>query len=390
MDVRQSIANQTEVAFTIANHLLSKHAAGNNLVFSPLSLHLVLSIVAAGSKSPTRDQLLSFLRSNSTDHLNSFASQLVSVVLSDAAPAGGPRLSFASGAWVDESLSLKPSFKQLVNNDYKAVLASVDLVTKADEARKKVNSWAENETNGLIKEILPAGSVDDLTRLIFANAIYFKGAWTQKFDAQMTKDHDFHLVNGSSVKVPFMVSNKKQLIRAFDGFKVLGLPYKQGEDRRQFSMYLFLPDAIDGLPALVEKVSSESGFLEHKLPYEKVKVGDFRIPKFKISFGLETSNVLKELGVDLPFIPGDLTEMVDDSCVSKKLYVSKIYHKSFIEVNEEGTEATAASVVTIELQSMRLNFPTNFVADHPFLFLIREDVTGTVLFIGQVLNPLDN
>ncbi|MED6218258.1 hypothetical protein PIB30_025181 [Stylosanthes scabra] len=390
MDIRESIANQTDVAFTIANHLLSNHAGGNNLVFSPLSLHVVLTIIAAGSKTPTRDQLLSFLRSNSTDHLNSFASQLVSVVLSDATPAGGPRLSFAAGAWVDQSLSLNPSFKQLVNNDYKAVLASVDFQTKVDEGRKEVNSWAENETNGLIKEVLPAGSVNDLTRLIFANAIYFKGAWTQKFDAQMTKDYDFHLLNGSSVKVPFMVSKKKQLIRAFDGFKVLGLPYKQGEDKRQFTMYLFLPDAIDGLPALLEKVSSESGFLGHKLPYQKQEVGDFRIPKFKISFGLETSKALKELGLVLPFMPGDLTEMVDNSCVSKKLFVSSIYHKSFIEVNEEGTEATAASVVNIELQSMRLQYPTNFVADHPFLFLIREDVTGTVLFIGQVLNPLDN
>ncbi|MED6218257.1 hypothetical protein PIB30_025180 [Stylosanthes scabra] len=387
MDLRESITNQTSVTFTIANHLLSKNSAANNLVFSPLSLHVVLSIIAAGSKGPTRDQLLSFLRSNSTDHLNSFASQLVSVVLSDATPAGGPRLSFADGVWVDQSLSLNPSFKQLVSDDYKAVLASVDFQTKAVEVSKEVNSWAEKETNGLIKEVLPAGSVDGSTRLIFANAIYFKGAWTEKFDEQMTKDHDFHLLNGSSVKSPFMISKKKQLISAFDGFKVLGLPYKQGEDKRKFSMYLFLPDATDGLPALVEKVSSESNFLEHKLPRQKVEVGDFRIPKFKISFGFETSNALKELGVVLPFAGGDLTEMVDSS-VSQNLYVSSIYHKSFIEVNEEGTEAAAASAATIKLRSIQFPSKIDFVADHPFLFLIREDLTGTVLFIGQVLNPV--
>ncbi|TKY75106.1 Serpin-ZX protein [Spatholobus suberectus] len=386
MDLRESIRNQTDVALRITKLLLSKEARDKNLVFSPLSLHVVLSIIAAGSKGPTLDQLLSFLRSKSTDHLNSFASQLVSVVLSDGTPAGGPRLSFADGLWVEQSLCLLPSFKQLVNSDYKATLASVDFQTKAVEVANEVNSWAEKETNGLVKELLPPGSVDSSTRLIFANALYFKGAWNEKFDTSITKDYDFHLLNGSSVKVPFMTSKKKQFIRAFDGFKVLGLPYKQGEDKRQFTMYFFLPDAKDGLLALAEKFASESGFLEHKLPHEKVEVGDFRIPRFKISFGFEASNVLKELGVILPFSVGGLTEMVD-SPVGQNLCVSDIFHKSFIEVNEEGTEAAAATAATILLRGVQFPTKIDFVADHPFLFLIREDLTGTVLFVGQVLDP---
>ncbi|KAK7310876.1 hypothetical protein RJT34_08650 [Clitoria ternatea] len=385
MDLRESISNQTDVALTIAKHLFTKEASGNNLVFSPLSVHVVLSIIAAASKGPTRDQLLSFLRSKSTDHLNSFASQLVAVVLSDGAPAGGPRLSFADGVWVEQSLSLQSSFKQLVETNYKATLASVDFQTKAVEVTNEVNSWAEKETSGLIKELLPAGSLDSSTRLIFANALYFKGEWNEKFDASTTKDYDFYLLNGSPVKVPFMTSKKKQFIKVFDGFKVLGLPYKQGEDKRQFTMYFFLPGAKDGLSALAEKVASESGFLEHNLPGQKVEVGDFRIPRFKISFGFEASNALKELGVVLPFEGGDLTEMVD-SPVSQNLFVSDIFHKSFIEVNEEGTEAAAASAAIIRLRCASM--PIDFVADHPFLFLIREDRTGTVLFIGQVLNPL--
>ncbi|RYR28326.1 hypothetical protein Ahy_B01g052439 [Arachis hypogaea] len=147
-------------------------------------------------------------------------------------------------------------------------------------------------------------------------------------------------------------------------------------------MYMVLPDAMDGVSALLEKVSFESGFLERKLPHQKVLVGDFRIPKVHISFELEASNVLKELGVVLPFKGGDLTEMVN-SFVSQNLYVFSIYHKSFVEVNEDGTEAAAASVVTMKLTGS-VRFPTriDFVADHPFLFLIREDLTGTVLFIG--------
>ena len=142
-----------------------------------------------------------------------------------------------------------------------------------------VNSWAEKETNGLIKEMLPPDSVDSTTKLIFANTLYFKGAWSEQFDASKTKDNDFHLLNGSSVKVPFMTSKKKQVVGAYDGVKVLALPYKQGEDRRHFSMYLFLPDAKDGLPALVEKMGSESGFLERHLPRQKVEVGDFMMLK---------------------------------------------------------------------------------------------------------------
>lgn len=258
---------------------------------------------------------------------------------------------------------------------------------KAVEVIGEVNQWAEKETSGLVEEILPPGSVDASTRLIFANAVYFKGAWSEKFDASITKDHDFFLLDGSSVQVPFMSSKKKQYIRSFDGFKILSLPYKQGEDKRKFSMNFLLPDTKDGLLALVEKVSSESGFLEHHLPYQKVEVGEFRIPKFKLSFGFEASEVLKGLGVVLPFSGGGLTEMVD-SQVGQNLYVSSIFHKSFIEVNEEGTEAAAASAGLVKLRGLLVEDEFDFVADHPFLFIIGEDMTGVVLFIGHVLNPL--
>ena len=130
MDLRQSIANQTDVSLGLAHHVAQNEAKGSNLVFSPLSIHVVLSLVAAGSKGPTRDQLLSFLKSKSTDDLNSLSSQLVSLVFADGGPAGGPRLSFANGVWVDQSHSLKHSFKQVVDDVYKAALNQVDFQTK--------------------------------------------------------------------------------------------------------------------------------------------------------------------------------------------------------------------------------------------------------------------
>jgi len=259
------------------------------------------------------------------------------------------------------------------------------IVVKANEAIQTVNLWAEKETKGLIRNFLSPGSIDSLTRLVLTNALYFKGAWEQSFDASKTKDYDFHLLNGTPVKVPFMTSMKRQFISAFDGFKVLCLPYKQGEDERQFSMYFFLPDAKDGLLGLIEKAASESNFLEDKLPHTKVVVGDFRIPRFNISFELEISDVLKELGVVLPFSVGGLTKIVDSP-----ISVSTVLQKSVIEVNEESTKAAAvtASVLVGCCQHTSTPVPIDFVADHPFLFLIREDLSGTILFVGQVHNPL--
>ncbi|CAI0558495.1 unnamed protein product [Linum tenue] len=366
MDLRELIASQTDVALSLSKQvLLTTEAKNSNTVLSPLSIHVVLSLIAAGSKGPTQGQLLSYLKTKSGEHLNAFSSELVSVVLADGSGAGGPSLSFANGVWVDKSISLRPSFKQVVDNVYKAASDQVDFQTKAAEVANGVNAWAEKQTKGVIKEVLPSGAVDNTTKLVFANALYFKGAWNEKFDASATKDHDFHLSSGSSIKVPFMTSKKKQFVSQFDGFKVLALPYKQGEDKRRFSMYFFLPGVKDGLPALVEKAGSESGFLNRHLPQQKVEVGEFRIPRFKISFGFEASNTLKGLG---------------------NLSVSSIFHQSFIEVNEQGTEAGAASVGVIALRGLPAE-KIDFVADHPFMFLIKEDLTGMVLFSGHIVDP---
>ncbi|KEH22516.1 serpin-like protein [Medicago truncatula] len=390
--IGKSFTNLTNISMNITKHLLSNQKLKEeNVVFSPLSLNTVLSMIATGSEGPTQKQLLSFLQSESTGDLKSLCSQLVSSVLSDGAPAGGPCLSYVNGVWVEQTIPLQPSFKQLMNTDFKAAFAAVDFVNKANEVGEEVNFWAEKETKGLIKNLLPPGSVNSLTRLIFANALYFKGVWKQQFDTTKTKDYDFDLLNGKSVKVPFMTSKNDQFISSLDGFKVLGLPYKQGKDERAFSIYFFLPDKKDGLSNLIDKVASDSEFLERNLPRRKVEVGKFRIPRFNISFEIEASELLKKLGLALPFTLGGLTKMVD-SPISQELYVSGIFQKSFIEVNEEGTKAAA---VTVSFISSRSRYspppppPIDFVADHPFLFLIREEFSGTILFVGKVVNPLD-
>ncbi|XP_057426173.1 serpin-ZX-like [Lotus japonicus] len=392
MDLKKSkpMRRQTDVALSITKHLFSKEDYHDkNVVFSPFSLNAALSVMAAGSSGRTLDELLTFLRVKSVDHLTTFYSHLISAVLSSDDAAPSYHLSFANGMWADDSLSLSHSFKQLVATHYRAALASVDFQNKGDQVHSEVNSWVKKETNGLITGLLPPRAVGKLTRLIFANTLHFKGVWEDKFSP--TYRDNFHLLNGTSVEVRFMTSKKKQqFIRAFDGFQVLRLSYEQGTDKkRRFSMYIFLPDAKDGLPALIEKLASDSNFLKDKLlPQHTVWVHDFKIPKFKISFGIKASNVLKELGVVSPFSQqnADFTKMVDGHV--DELYVENIFHKAFIKVNEEGTEAGAGIVMhgaTKGFSDVRAS--RNFVADHPFLFLIREDFAGTILFIGQVLNP---
>ncbi|KAH0680488.1 hypothetical protein KY284_021573 [Solanum tuberosum] len=317
----------------------------------------------------TLDQLLGFLKFNSVEELNSVYARVIADDLADGSPMGGPRLSVANGAWIDQTLSFKHSFKQVMDNVYKAAAASVDIRYKADEVAAEVNKWAEEKTNGLIKQILPPGVVTGGTQLILANALYFKGAWNEKFDASDTKDHEFHLLNGGSVQAPLMTSRKWQYVKVFNGFKVLKLPYKQGEDKRFLSI-------------------SEPGFFDQYIPLTEVRVRKFLIPKFNISFGLEASNVLKGLGLTLPFTAG-LTEMVGENL---PLVVTHVFHKSFIEVNEEGTEAAA---VTVALNTFGCSLTMfneeeiDFVADHPFLFLVKDETAGAILFMGTLLNPLD-
>ncbi|XP_057422365.1 serpin-ZX-like [Lotus japonicus] len=275
-------------------------------------------------------------------------------------------------------------YKIIINFDF-------DVVLKADQACHEVNSWVEQETNGLITELLHPSAVSKFTRLIFANALHFKGEWKHKFDASFTYPCDFHLLDGTSVKVPCMTTCYSQYyIRAFDDFKILGLPYKQGTNKKcQFSMYILLPDAKDGHSALIEKMASESGFFEGKLPRRKMEVRYFMIPKFDISFSFEASEVLKESGVVSPFSQpdADFTKVVKVNSPLDELYVESLFQKAFIKVHEKGTEAAAATIMNLRGGG---DPPPglDFVANHPFLFLIREKFTGTILFVGQVLCPL--
>ncbi|CAN6282245.1 unnamed protein product [Urochloa humidicola] len=402
--MRLSIAHQTRFALCLAAALSPAPSpsspasnSNTNTVFSPLSLHVALSLLAAGSGGATRDQLLAVLGGlgdgdgeqapAAAESLHALAEQVAHLVMADESEAGGPRIEFADAVFVDKSLKLNQAFQEMAVGKYKAETHSVDFQEEAAQATSQVNSWVEKVTSGLIKDLLPPGSVDQATTLVLANALYFKGVWTKKFDASKTRYSEFHLLDGSSVQAPFMSSKEDQYMASYNNLKVLKLPYQQGSDKRQFSMYILLPEAQDGLWNLVEMLRSEPEFLEKHIPVRKIPVGKIKVPKFKISYGFEASELLKSLGLELPFSPeADLSEFFDPPVLQS---VSSIFHKSFVEVNEGGTEAAAGSAIIMRKMAPYIRrMTTDFIADHPFLFVIREDTTGVVLFVGHVVNPL--
>ncbi|XP_002983451.2 serpin-ZXA [Selaginella moellendorffii] len=361
-----------------------------NVVLSPLSIAMAMAMAAAGAKGQTLEQLTSVVRLPNGSLMHDFAQQLNSVLLGVArSDPRAPELSLANGVWVEQSLKLRGEYKEIIEKNYGASARPVDFKNKAQESRGLVNSWVAEATKKKIEELLPEGSVDPQTRLILASAIYFKGAWQKQLDPSQTRDGIFHLPSGKTKQVPMMRSSKKHFIKNHGSFKVLRLPYQRGDDPRSFSMYVLLPAELQGLPALVSSLHDAESMGNALAGIHEVEVGDFQLPKFKISLVVQAPALLKRMGLDLAFSPphADFSGMVEGS-PGDDLFISDVFHKAFVEVNEEGTEAAAASAAVVTLRALNVQMePEDFVADHPFMFLVREDATGVVLFVGHVNDP---
>ncbi len=237
-------------------------------------------------------------------------------------------------------------------------------------------------TKGKITDLIPAGVLSDMTRLVLTNAIYFKGNWLHQFNKDSTQPAPFHLSATQKVEVPLMFQKERYKFgRAKfgeSGLKVLELPYK-GEE---LSMVLLLPDETDGLAALEKELTAEN-LKSWTAKLGKPEVMVF-LPKFKMTAEFQLNDVLAKLGMPLAFAPGS----ADFSGMDGKmdLYISAVVHKAFVDVNEEGTEAAAATGVVFGVTSVPVD-PPEFRADHPFVFLIRDNRSGAILFMGRVLDP---
>ncbi|XP_026378673.1 serpin-ZX-like [Papaver somniferum] len=374
----------------------------NDLILEVKTLVLTWAEAAAsGSSGETLKQILEFLNYKNLQDLNRDSTCVIHELIQTktGVKGQGPKLSFVSGIWSTGLYPLKPVFKDTVSASYKAEVESVDF-QQSEAARWKVNKWVERK--GLIQDILPEGSFDCSTVIVAANALYFKGSWQpNQFNPDLTEDKPFYLLNGSKIQVPFMMTEEEYpCVSCYKDFNVLKLSYKTLEvasrkkDAQRFSMCIVLPNERDGLGEVIEKVSSDSaGFLNSYLPTNDVAVRYLILPKFKILFDFQAKRVLKELGLELPFDERkpELTEMLVGN--EESICVSEVLHKCFVEVEEQGTEA-AASTVEVEyyLCDDDCGFYSppgvTFVADHPFMFMIREENSGVLLFMGHVLNPL--
>ncbi|CAL4954400.1 unnamed protein product [Urochloa decumbens] len=381
----------------VLRHIASRDGPrAANLAVSPLSLHAALVLLGAGARGATLDQIVAFLGPAGGPAHAALASHvalhMLSADRSDGA-AGGPTVRFANGIWVDLALRLNDAYARVASEHYRAEASPAPFKSRPEEVRLLINQWIERATTGRIKDLLPPGSIHSGTPAVLANAFYFKGTWERKFDASLTQDGAFYLPTGGHVRVPFMSSTRKQRIASRAGYKVLRLPYARGGGAHQpaFSMYVYLPDSRDGLPGLLQRLSADpaaAARLESSATLaDEVPVRAFRVPRFAVSCNTRAAAALRELGLALPFDPvrADFGDMVESA--PEPVVVSEVYHECFVEVDEEGTEAAAATAAVMTFGCACPPPPEDFVADHPFMFLIQEDVTGVVVFAGQVSDP---
>ncbi|XBH71657.1 hypothetical protein VPH35_099079 [Triticum aestivum] len=286
--------------------------SGKNLVFSPLSIYAVLALLAAGAGGDTLEEILRVLGARSRSELEASVARLRDGPLRDRSESGEPSVAFACGVWSDLTCPLKQAYVDAVVSSYKADAAAVDFLRAPEQATAQIDAWAAAATRNLIRSAVPPGAVDEDTRVVLANAIYFRGKWQVPFYESSTKNRPFYRLDGTAVDVPFMSNYGRHLIAEHDGFKVLKLRYKSSSPPYT-SMCIFLPDACDGLGSLLERMTSSPGFLREHLPTSMAVVVEFGVPKFELTFEGSVTDVLKDLGLALPFGEGaDLSEMMED------------------------------------------------------------------------------
>jgi serpin B len=348
-----------------------------NIFFSPYSISTALVMTYAGARNETEKQMAETLHFDlPREKLHQAFNKIVSNLDKDKK---GYELNIANALWGQKGYRFLPEFLGLTNKYYGAGLKEVDFEGAAEDARQAINKWVEKETKDKIKDLIKKTDITPLTRLILTNAIYFKGDWVLQFDKSKTKNTPFILVKGDKIDVPVMQQKKAQDFKyqEIDSLQILELPYI-GEN---LSMIILLPQRNDGINDLEKKLTIEN--LERWLSaMDKEKV-DAYIPKFKMTCGFNLKEVLTAMGMKDAFISkADFSGMTGN----RELCISEVIHKAFVDVNEEGTEAAAATAVVMRAKGIPPP-PIEFKADHPFIFLIRDMKTETILFMGRVMNP---
>jgi len=357
-----------------------------NAFFSPYSISTALAMTYGGARGRTATQMadvLHFPVGKTPDGLDAqqFASAFGELVkdLNTRGEGGAYELSVANALWGQKGYGFLPKFLKLVEKHYGGRLNEVDFVTATETARQTINAWVEQQTNDKIKNLIAKGVLDSMTRLVLTNAIYFKGNWARQFKEDRTKEAPFTLADGKKVDVAMMNQTAKFGYMETDTLQGLELPYVDNE----LSMIVLLPKELDGLDELEKSLTLENlSQWQSKLVKREVVVS---IPKFKLTSQFSLAAVLQAMGMTDAFSSSANFSGMNGK---RNLAISAVIHKAYVDVNEEGTEAAAATAVTMKLTSMGPGSrPPVFRADHPFLFLIRDNQSGDILFLGRVMNP---
>ncbi len=363
-------------ANAIAFKFYAKEAAKpGNLFFSPYSMYTAFAMAYEGAKGKTGTEMTSvFSFQPKTADLRA---ALASLNRDLAAATREAEFKQANSFWAQEGYKFLPAYLNTLRSSYRAEARQADFKNKTEEARAMINGWTQGQTNGRIKDLLPPGGLDALSRLVLVNAVYFKGKWVTSFNKELTFDGDFNKADGTQVKVRMMSAPQPEpgIYFADEELQALRLPYKGG-----LSMLVLLPKKGGGLSGL-ELSEKKLQAVRAGLSEQKVKVF---LPRFTFSSGFSLNGALAALGMPTAFTDGADFSGMDGS---KNLYIQKAFHKAFVEVNEEGTEAAAATAIAMGVKSMPMFDVAVFRADRPFLFFIEDPKTDLILFMGRVEDP---
>jgi serpin B len=286
------------------------------------------------------------------------------------------RLNIANSLWGQQDFEFLAEFLDTLALNYGAGLRLVDFVKATEEARQAINQWVEDQTEEKIKDLIPEGVLDSMTRLVLANAIYFNAGWMNAFEEGNTQDGSFYLLDGSQVTAPFMSQEENFRYSNGGGYQAVELPYVGGDA----SMVILLPEAGE-LDAFEAGLSSTR--VKEILESLEMKNVRLSMPKFEYESSFSLKEILSAMGMKSAFESADFSGINGN----KDLFISEILHKAYVSVDEEGTEAAAATAVIISLTSMPEE-AVEMTLDHPFIYMIRDNISGTILFMGRVLNPV--
>lgn len=378
-DLEELVAGNSAFAFDLYQAIRKEPG---NLFYSPYSISAALAMTYAGARGETERQMaqvLHFALEQARLHptFNALDQALASRGAGAKSKDGQPfRLRVANSLWGQAGYTFLPAFLDTLAENYGAGLRLVDFKGAPEDARKAINDWVSDRTEGRIRDLIPQGAIDTLTRLVLANAIYFNAAWMHTFEKSATQDGPFYLLDGSQVTVPMMRQNERFPYFAGKGVQAVELPYDGGE----VSMVLLVPDR--GAFSAFEEALSAQVVTDILARMEQISV-NLAMPRFKYDATLSLADTLRAMGMPEAFSANADFSGMDGT---RNLAITDVFHKAFVAVDEAGTEAAAATAVIIGLTAMPAS-PVDLTVDRPFIFLIRDIQTGAILFVGRVLNP---